>query len=424
MFALARAEGPPALSLADAVQLAVARNPDHTSAVLAEQIAAIEARRARLDRFSATVSADAGAHGGVVVPWGAPAYAATDASWDLRASASLPLYAGGAIRASIDAADANQQIAAEDQAITDRALVRAAYTAYWTIKGYELQIAAAEEGLALTRQSLDIVNAKANAGLAAGIDVNRSRVDLLSQEESLVSARGALYAAEQDLLQLLHLPGDELVLTDDPPEPQTGAPSLGADPGEDRPELRRKALEATAADAAVRAARAGTLPTVALTGTAGVGNSAVGTEGSAFDAADLQPQFDAAAGITFSWNVFDLFDTRDAVAQARLRARQVEAATEAERAAIEADIRAAADAVRSLRERVPLVDAQVALARDNLQIVQSLYSQGSATILDLFDAQSAFRSARVQGASLRVQLATAEYDLRWMLGQDPTGASR
>jgi outer membrane protein TolC len=110
------------------------------------------------------------------------------------------------------------------------------------------------------------------------------------------------------------------------------------------------------------------------------------------------------------------------VAQARLGAERVAASTESQKADISADIRKAASSVRELRERVPLVEAQVALARDNLQIVQGLYAQGSATILDLFDAQSSFRQARTQGASLRVSLTTAEYDLRWLLGEDLTEA--
>ena len=73
-----------------------------------------------------------------------------------------------------------------------------------------------------------------------------------------------------------------------------------------------------------------------------------------------------------------------------------------------------------LRDRAPLVDARVALARDNLQIVQDLYGQGSATILDLFNAQASFREARTQGATLRVDLAIAACDLQWLLGEDPT----
>ena len=42
----------------------------------------------------------------------------------------------------------------------------------------------------------------------------------------------------------------------------------------------------------------------------------------------------------------------------------------------------------------------------------------SDTILDLFNAQSAFRAAALQEAALAVDLATAELDLRWLLGED------
>lgn len=426
--ALAHAEAPPTLSLAEALRMVVERNPQRTSAALAESIAQIEARRARLDRVSATLSATGDGAIGVQKPWDEDLYGVASADWDARANVSVPLYAGGSIRASIDAADAGARIASTDRLITERELVRAAYTSYWTIKGYELQIAATEEGLALTEESLAIIKAKANAGLAAGIDVNRSTVDLYAQQDALVSQRSALYQAEQDLLQLLHLPGDAVVLSDNAPEPTTGAVTLPTDAGADRPELQRKGDEAAQADAAVRAARSGILPSVGVYGTAGVGGASSGATDPdaliAFTSDDLRPALDASVGVQLSWNIFDLFKTRDAVAEAKLAAQQVEASTIAEKDAVAAEIRQAAATVSELRERVPLSDSQVALARDNLQIVQGLYAQGSATILDLFDAQSAFRSARTQGASLRVQLATAECDLRWLLGDDPLGAPR
>jgi outer membrane protein TolC len=197
---------------------------------------------------------------------------------------------------------------------------------------------------------------------------------------------------------------------------------LPEDAGKDRPELHRKDLEAAGADAAIRAARAAALPTLSLTGTAGLGNTTQGVsnlgDAAKFDPANLAPTLDASVGLELTWNPFDLFRVRDAVAEARLAAEQVEAGRDTQKDQIAADLRKAAANVDALRQRVPLVDAQVALARDNLQIVQGLYAQGSATILDLFDAQSAFRQARTQGAALRVELATAECDLRWMLGED------
>ena len=207
----------PTLTLEEALQRVDERNPEVESAQLAEEIAAIEAQRARLDRYTASVSATAGANAGVTKPWAQDAYGAADTTWGARATAGVPLYAGGAIRASIDSAEAGAGIARIDGVLTRRALQRAAYTGYWNIKGYELQIAAAQEGLDLTQQALAIIEAKANAGLAAGIDVNRSRVDLYSQQEMLVAQRSSLYQANQELLRLLHLPGDQLVLTDEAP---------------------------------------------------------------------------------------------------------------------------------------------------------------------------------------------------------------
>ena len=428
LVALAFAEAPTSLSLADTLRLVVERNPQRTSASLAESIAEIQARRARLDRVSATLSATGDGAIGFQKPWGEDLYGVASSTWDARANVSVPLYAGGSIRASIDSADAGARIASTDRTITERELVRAAYTAYWTIKGYELQIAATEEGLKLTEESLAIIKAKANAGLSAGIDVNRSTVDLYSQQDALLSQKSALYQSEQELLRLLHLPGDDVILTDSAPEPAAGTVSLPGDAGANRPELARKGDEAAQAEAAVRAARSTILPSVGVYGTAGVGGASSGaTDPDAlipFTSDDLRPALDASVGVQLSWNLFDLFKTRDAVAQAKLAAEQVDASTLAEKDAIAAEIRQAAATVTELRERVPLSDSQVALARDNLQIVQGLYAQGSATILDLFDAQSAFRTARTQGASLRVQLATAECDLRWLLGEDPLGASR
>ncbi len=414
----ALAADPQALSLADALALVVARNPDLASAKLGQTIAAIDARRARLDRFTAELAVTGGGDLGVTKPWKQDGYTGADANWGGTATVGVPIWAGGAYRAAIDSADAANDIAALDQTISARSLVRATYTAYWNIKGYELQIAAAQEGLDLTQQSLDVIVAKANAGLAAGIDVNRSKVDLYSQQEALVEDKAALAEADEELIRLLHLDGGPITLTDDPPAPSADPVRADEATIAARPELKRQALEAREADDAVRTAQSAALPQIGLTGTASAAASGTGVTGTPLTADSLGPDLTASVGLQLTWNPFNLWKVRDAVAEARLRAEQVDRGTDSEKAQLAADLRQAATNVAQLRERAPLVDAQVALARDNLQIVQGLYGQGSAAILDLFNAQAAFRSARTQGASLRVQLATAECDLRWLLGTD------
>ena len=417
LLGLAGAAEVPALSVAEARRLAVLNNPNRESADLAVEIARIEAARARRDRVSATLGLDAGAGAQVQRPYGGEAIQGTAQDWDLRGRVDVPVYAGGARQAAIAQADAGAQGAALERQVTVRELERAASTAYWTIKGYELQIAAAEEGLARSAEAMAIIEAKANAGLSAGIDVNRSKVDLLSQQEALVSQRAALYSAQQELLRLLQLPGDAVTLTDAPPPPRTGPVSLPEKLGEGRPEKALAASQIAASEGAVKAARAATLPAVGLYAEAGYGaaHQAVGTLSTG---ALAEPGADASAGLRLTWDPFDLGRSRDRVRQAELRVAQASASAASVDAQITAEIRKAAADLRQLRDRAPLVAQQVALARDNLQIVQDLYGQGSASILDLFNAQSSFRSARSQEAALAVQLATAEDDLLWLLGDE------
>jgi outer membrane protein TolC len=420
VLALAAPAAPLELSLDAALHLVVERNADLKSAELAAAIREIDTERARLDRFSAGLSATAGAGTSALKASKTDATHSSDSTWDVRGTVSVPLYAGGSVRANIDQADASFAIAHLNRAITERELVRATYTAYWTLKGYDLQIGATEEGLSVTEQALAIIRSKADAGLAAGIDVNRSTVDLYAQRETLVEQRAARVKAEQELLRLLQMPDASVVLTDEPPIPSTEEVVLPASPDAGRPELGREKETVAQASATVHQARSATLPWVSLWGEAGLGTSLLPTS-PAFDDGIHEPAADASAGLSLSWDLFDLLTTRDAVRQARLAQSQAEAGNTSERARIAAEIRSAAADVDQLRRRAPLVRDQVALARDNLQIVQDLYSQGSASILDLFNAQTAFRQARIQEAGLAVELATAECDLRWLLGQDPRG---
>lgn len=419
------------LTLDQAVEMAIARNPTAEAAELAVQIARIAVTRATLDRISASVAVTGGANAGVTKPWGDAAYGSTSAAWDGRGSLSVPLTAGGRINATVERAELGARSAELDARITKRELARAAYSAYWNLVGFERQIAATEEGLAATRQALDIIKSKAEVGLAAGVDVNRSTVDLLSQQDVLVSQQAARRTAEIELAQLLHLEDTHIVLVSTAPEPATGPVTVSASALDARPELAQHAVSAQAAAADVRIARSAGLPTVALGAEAGIGAAAVGggapiafgtgavIEPGPMDAADVvHPAFDASIGLTLTWNPFDLLRTHHAIAQARLAERQVAAANSAERDRLEADLRSAVVRVETLRARWPLVAEQLALARDNQTIVQDLYAQGSSTILDLFNAQSAFRGAAIQEASLTVELATAELDLAWLLGAD------
>ncbi|MBA2321473.1 MAG: TolC family protein, partial [Deltaproteobacteria bacterium] len=142
----------------------------------------------------------------------------------------------------------------------------------------------------------------------------------------------------------------------------------------------------------------------------------------AFDADDLAPALDAGIGVVFSWTPFDLFRTKQSVEIARLGVRQAEAGTRGQEDRIRQEAATAVQDLSIAQRRAVVVGEQLALARDNLQIIQDLYSQGNTTILELFNAQASFRAARSQAASVAVDLVTAGWNLRFALGTDPVTA--
>ncbi len=394
-------------------------NSDARRAELGVTIAAIDARRARLDAYTTGLSVRAGTETGLVKPWEEEVQRLSEASWDTRLGVEVPIWTGGARAAAVDRADGLAELASVDQSLTVRSLQRAAYTAYWNVKGQELLLAATDEGIGVSERSLQIIRAKASAGLGTGIDVNRATVEIHGLRASRLAQENALYGAEQELIQLLNIRDTRLVLTDAPPDPGETPPPVSEEALASRAELQRWESELRIAESDVRAARAGRLPTLALTGTLGASGL---TAGETLDAVDLRPSLDTSVGLQLTWTPFSLFRVRDAVEVARLRASQLEQSREGERTALAVELRQAAFRVDSLRRQVSAVDAQAELARENLGIVEGLYRQGNVGILDLFDASAAFRQARTEAASRRVELATAECDLRWMLGENPAKA--
>lgn len=433
-------EGALSLSLDEALSLAVAQNPDISGAELSRAMARVAESRARLNRFTVVADVDAGLGVAYVKPWKEEGYASQTASWGAGLSAAIPLYSGGRVEAQIRQAELDVAIADVDRQAALRALERAVVLNYWTIKGYELQLDASREALGINEEALAVIEARARAGLAAPIDVNRSRVNVLDQRDSILALEGQLYSAKQDLLQLLSQEGEEVVLTD---PLATELMEWPEQPGElvdqarsRRPELRRFASEASRVDASIELARSAALPTLSFTAGLRVeGAAAGGSEVSStltdpitglsytstydpeFEAEDLGPDLTTSMGFNLSWTPFNLLQTRDAVSLARYSRRQVDARYESQLLQVEADVKAAHNALATLRERTAYIDERLSLARDNLQIIQALYAQGSAPILDLLQAQSAYQTANIQRASHQVNLIVAEYELRWAIGE-------
>ncbi len=414
-----------ALTVAQAVAMAVARNPSYARSRLDVVLAELAEHRARLDRLSASVDVQAGYVADL--NWD-PTIDVADqdllghsTSYGTTAVLSVPLYAGGARNARVKRARLDVAGSRAGLEVARRELERAVYQAYWTIQGYELQQEATREGLEQSREAVAIIQAKVASGLAAPIELNRFKVDVLNQEQRLAQLELAGYQARQTLARLLHLEdvrleltekADDVVLGNWPDDPRV----LVAQAIEQRPELQQLKWSLEAARYDRRIARAGYLPSLTFDLSASGGNTAMWTDRDSFEDASFSPTVAVTAGVNVSWNLFNLFNTRYQVAQAETVIAQWKAQAEAEYDSIAEEVRIALETWKNLKAREAGVRAQLNLATDNLDILETLYGQGNASLLDLLNAQSEYRNALTQMAAFEVDVVTAEYDLRWTAG--------
>lgn len=206
------------------------------------------------------------------------------------------------------------------------------------------------------------------------------------------------------------------------------APALGAFPAVDRgsaiqaaldrhPTLRAAAFRSAAAETGVRQAQAGLWPSVSA--------------GYSFGWSDLSPPDDAltvfqqdysySLSLSASWSIFDRFQTKRGVQQARASARQQQYNLDQQRRAIVQSVESILVTLDNSRKRVELARATITLAEEDLRLARERYRVGAATILEVSEAEVSLiqgRSSEIDGiTSYLTALAELERNTGWSLSQ-------
>jgi NodT family efflux transporter outer membrane factor (OMF) lipoprotein len=217
-------------------------------------------------------------------------------------SASYELDLWGRNAAGVSSAEASLRAAGFDRETARLTLIAGVASAYFEVLSLRGRIANGRDNVAIAERVLQVVSARARNGIASPLDVAR-------QEATLLSQRAALLPLEQQERQTL---AALAVLVGRPPEgfdvkaagiTDLAVPSI--DPGLPstllvrRPDLASAEAQLAAANADVAAARAAMLPTITLTGSAGLATAALtsvstmgATAAASIGASLLQPIFD------------------------------------------------------------------------------------------------------------------------------------
>ncbi|HXJ78806.1 MAG TPA: efflux transporter outer membrane subunit [Candidatus Methylomirabilis sp.] len=342
---------------------------------------------------------------------GGPAVVDSVGNIGLTVSYELDLW--GKNHDAVRSAESSASAASFDRDTAQLTLVSGVATSYFEVLALRARLAIGRDNLAIAQRVFDLVSARARDGAASALDVSRQQATVLSQQAALVP----LEQQEHQTLAAL------AVLVGRPPEgfdvQATGIADItvpAIDPGLPsnllvrRPDLASAEAQLAAANADVAAARAALLPTITLTGSAGLATTALtslATGGTT-----------AAIGIAASLlqPIFDGGHLRGEKAIAESREREL---VETYRKAILAsfdDVEQALAGTSRLGQQEQLQEGVQTSARESLRLAEVRYKAGADDLLTVLDAQRTLFAAQDQLAQVQLNRLQAAVSLYKALG--------
>ena len=331
---------------------------------------------------------------------------------DLNATGTVAynLYSGGRASAGLAAAKEGARAAAEDLRAAQLQLATGVVKAWLDLGKAREAVAAVEAGARAYAAAVAVAQARFDAGQMLKADLLSLEVQLAQTQENLAAARHGAALAERAFLFVLGLDaaGEPVTLTPDDPALARLAPPDTSDFSR-RPELVGLQERERAAEAMVRAARGGRLPTV-----------------NAFASYQYDRGWQLAqsadswlAGVSVDLNVFDGGQTGGRIRAAAAELEQVKEMLRKATLGIGLEVEQARLAHAEAVERLAVTARAVEQATESAALSRARFKQGALLTADLIGVEGRLIEARVRRvvAVADERLALAEW--RQAVGLDP-----
>lgn len=318
-----------------------------------------------------------------------------DASWEIDVF--------GGIRRSVEAAEAQIDVAIEDRRdllVTITAEVATAYTDY---RGLQRRLVIARENLDAQRKSADLTRRRFNGGFVSGLDVANADAQVATTEAAIPllesDARQAAYA----ISILLALPPGALLtelaaespIPITPPEVPVGLPS---DLLRRRPDIRRAEAEIHVATARIGIATADLFPRFSISG-------AFALSGSNFSSLGNLANRSWSIGPSVSWPIFEGGRIRANIEIQNALQEQFLAAYQQSVLRALQDVEVAMIAYSREQQRRVSLEKAVVANRKAVELSTNLYGQGRTDFLNVLSAQRSLFASEEAIAQSDIRLA-------------------
>jgi len=273
-------------------------------------------------------------------------------------------------------------------------------------------LAVARETLANQRNHLAQIQGFVEEGTRAPIDLSQARADFANAQVQVINSTNAYERSKVLLNQAMGLEGpiDYDVANEAlPPQPgEDGAldPLLAA-ALEARPEIASANEQVKAQQHLIQSARGAYAPSI----------SAGATFVSAAETGSNYVGWNAAAGVTLTWNLFQGGLTTGMVHEAEGNLGLAAAQLDVVRQQVRVDIDQARLAIRAAKAALSSAKDALVAARQRLLLAEGRYQNGTGSVIELGDAQIAAANAAAQVVQTDFQLAAARAQLQWAVGR-------
>jgi len=442
--------GPLRLSLAEAIALGLARNPDLGMSRAAAEASAAQTMNAKSNQYpDLTLSGNwvrsntlpeftTGAvtmmpttpptTGAVPVhihylpfPGFAMANTREGDIYGVKVESRYALYTGGRIQNGIKAAELNQR--SSELLVTQRRneLVYDITQAYNGILVAKEMVRVTDDAYATAGGHYRQVKALYNEGMVSSQDLLRVETELARIQSQRVQAKNGLEMAKLGLKNLLSIDLDTPLEVEDSlsytPEEIPVAEDLYAQALKNRPETRILDLREQMAETLLEIAKANAYPTVGL------------FANYSWDRGQEMPPNDTIwrdgyqAGAAMSVPLFDGRATEAQVAEAEATLRQLREGKRSLELGVRTQVSMAVLAMKAARERIEAERANVKAAEKSYATARERYAVGLSSNLDVMDAQTQLLSARAQYVAAMSDYQVARAQLEAAMG-NPRGEGK
>ncbi|HEX9104170.1 MAG TPA: TolC family protein [Polyangia bacterium] len=328
---------------------------------------------------------------------------------DFVAAATVPLIVPYAYSA-LSAAKRSEEAGRANFDVSDAQVLYSTAQAYYACAGADELVAARLHAVVVAQKALDNARARLEAGVVNRVEVQRAELQLVRAQQALVESQDTQAQTYRALGTVMNMHEPVRVIAEEP-APAEAAPveTLTAQALQLRPEfgVLQKTVDSNRLTVESNALR--WLPTLSAFGNVRAFNYA-GFSGD---------QYSWAVGLQLDWTLYD-GGVRDAQRKLAVAQREEnEAKLDLLRDQVRDDVYNAERALKTRRRALETARRSVQLSQQTLDLVQVQHDAGTATQLDLLQAQDNLVAAEVALAQARFDLALGGLSLERLSGAFP-----